>query len=123
MIKSAMNPDLIIQIGATLVSTELPDLIAQSLKSNKNSRHIMVHPHHPAERNDPSFTLTHKVSADPVEFLGSVLYHLKCLGADYNTLGSDLLPIVSLGRALGKEMPSIIHSSSILPPEDQKTTA
>ena len=119
-IKNALNPDLIIQIGATLVSTELQDLIVQSLKNNKRSRHILVHPHHPAERNDPSFTLTHKISADPVHFLESVQYHLRHLGADYTSLGSDILPIISLGRAFGREMPPIIHSSSDLSPVEVK---
>jgi pimeloyl-ACP methyl ester carboxylesterase/O-succinylbenzoate synthase/uncharacterized membrane protein len=121
-LKSRLNPDLIIQIGSTLVSNEVQDLIALSLKSNKKAIHLLVNPHHPAERSDPGFTVTHKISEDPIHLLQSVRHHLKTLRADYKTLGSDLLPLVSFGRALAREMPSIIHRSSSEIPVDEKAT-
>ena len=58
-----MDPDLIIQIGTTLVSTEIQSLLSESMKRNIMSRHILLHPHGPDEQSDPGLTVTHKVSA------------------------------------------------------------
>ena len=64
MISTIIRPDLILQIGHPLVSTEVPKMIIEAMKVSETLddanivRHILIHPHHPDERSDPDFTLT-----------------------------------------------------------------
>ena len=68
-IKSNIQPDLVIQIGSTLVSTEIEDLIKRSMQKNRRLAHVLLHTHRPTERADPSGTVTHKINSDVASFL------------------------------------------------------
>ena len=111
-IKRNLKPDLIIQIGSPLISTEIQEMILDSLKNNDAASHVLVHPHHPVERADPFFTVTHKISSDPVSLLKSVQRQLDLIGASERILGSELTPLVKLGRKISQEMPFLIHNAS-----------
>ena len=74
--------------------------------------HVLVHPHHPSERADPCFTVTHRVSSEAGTFLKAVQDRLEDIGLTKETMMSDLAPLILLGRALGERMPGIIHQAS-----------
>jgi pimeloyl-ACP methyl ester carboxylesterase/L-alanine-DL-glutamate epimerase-like enolase superfamily enzyme/uncharacterized membrane protein len=112
VIKSNSKPDLIIQIGSTLVSTEIEGLISQSMYENRRVAHVLLHTHRPSERADPSGTVTHKITSEIASFLPQVRGILEVQGFNESSLGSQLAPLVHLGRQLGKHMPSIIHDAA-----------
>ena len=106
-----MKPDFILQIGSTLVSTEIQGVISDAMKHNKDCRHVLIHRHRPTERADPSFTVTHQISAEVVPFLNNVRQYLDHQSQG-RIIGSDLASLVEIGRALAERIPGIIHDSS-----------
>ncbi len=112
-IKSNLKPDLIIQIGNPLISTEINGIIYDTMKNERGSHHILVHPHHPNERSDPIYTVTHRISSDAFSFVQSVQNCFDTFeDGNASGVGSELAPLVLLGRHLAESMPSIIHSAS-----------
>ncbi len=112
LVKKNLKPDLIIQIGSTLVSTEIQDLIYQNAQNDRRLAHVLLHKHRPTERADPSGTVTHKITSEVASFLPLVTQVLEVQGHSIGTLGSQLAPIVYLGREIGKHMPSIIRGAT-----------
>ena len=118
VVKGNLGPDLILQIGAPLVSTEVVSLISDGMtswqRSARGGAHVLLHPHHPAERADPNFSVTHRVSAETGSFLRAVQETLESReGLDMGgKVCSQLAPLVLLGRKLGKVMPGILHGAS-----------
>ena len=108
-----LQPDLIIQIGHPLVASEVANFIATSMRLDAKGlcvSHVLIHPHHPTERADPTLSLTHRYSTDVNPFLASVTRRLDDAGV---LVSSQLAPLVLLGRRLATAMPSIIHRASI----------
>lgn len=118
VISKNIRPDLIIQIGHPLVSTEVPKMIIEAMKVSETRddqnivRHILIHPHHPEERSDPDFTLTQCITTEVAPFLRSVLNELDNTCDVLSTCSSELSSLVLLGRMLAKEMPKIIEDAS-----------
>ena len=113
LIKSNIKPDFILQIGSTLVSTEIQGVISESMKNNKECQHVLIHNHRPAERADPSFTVTHQISSHVVPFLNNVRQHLEhSIRLQNKSIGSELAPLVHIGRDLAETIPEIIHACS-----------
>lgn len=113
-----LQPDLVLQIGAPLVSTSLSNVIADACKNGKRQAfHCLLHPHVPQERADPLFTVTHVVSADIAFFLNAVTDFLRSSG-DLARCSSELAPIVQLGRMLQSTMRNIILESSDISSSD-----
>ncbi|KAL9185802.1 hypothetical protein ACHAXT_003579 [Thalassiosira profunda] len=107
LVSKGMQPDLILQLGTPLISTE----VSQVIKSNPSAKHVVLQKFHPNERADPDFTVTHRISADIGSFLKSVTSHLE--GDSLGTLyGSELAPLLYLGRELQKQMQSIVQEAS-----------
>ena len=115
LIKKNLKPDLVIQLGAPLISTEIPTIIKQTLYDGALD-HVLVHPHHPTERHDPEFTISHTVDSD----IDSFLVEMKnLLNVQRNTmLGSQLTPLVQLGHMLREEMPGIVQEAGAKIRED-----
>ena len=109
-VAQGMKADFVLQIGAPLISTEISKVVSECMTNGGS--HVLVHPHHPSERADPSFTVTHRVSSEAGIFLKSVQERLESSGFTKGVLTSDLAPLVLLGRALGENMPEIIHRAS-----------
>ncbi|CAB9514247.1 MAP kinase-activated protein kinase 2 (Fragment) [Seminavis robusta] len=108
-----IKPDLIIQIGAPLVSAEVPSMISNALRTGGSSAcHVLIHPHHGTERADPSFTVSRKISAEISPFLKVLSNHLDKSELSKRGCGSKLAPLVLLGRKLQREMPKIINEAS-----------
>ena len=112
MIKERLKPDLIIQIGSALISTEIQDIIYKIMESDSNAAHILLHSHRPTERANPSGTVTHVISSELQQFLPEVRGYLEENGFNEGALGSELIPLVQLGRELTLSMPSIIHEAT-----------
>jgi o-succinylbenzoate synthase len=107
------KPDLILQIGSPLVSTEIPSAIVSALKDGRSqTHHVLLHPHLAGERADPNFTVTHKVSAEISPFLKAVLEALDMNGSSDTVSSSELAPLVVLGRKLQAAMADIIHDAA-----------
>jgi len=112
-IRQNIKPDLIIQIGAPLVSTEVPAMIASALRDDSaNARHILLHPHHGSERMDPSFTVSRRVVTEISPFLKALARHLDKRKLCQAGCSSELSPLVRLGRQLQREVPDIISKVS-----------
>ena len=134
LISQNIRPDLILQIGHPLVSTEIPRMIRESMRASESSEdasllhHVLIHPHHPNERSDPDFTLTHRISAEIAPFLVSVSSELETTCDAASTCSSELSSLVLLGRMLGAKMPLIIEDASnnvtatLVDPETDSTT-
>jgi len=58
-----MRPDLVIQIGSHLVSTEVQGLIGETMKANPIAVHVLLHTSRPSERVDASGTITHQMES------------------------------------------------------------
>ena len=109
LINDNLKPDLIIQFGAPLISTEIPSVIKQTLYDDGELNHVLVHPHHPTERHNPEFTVSHTIDSDIDSFLVETTELLNIQG---NTiLGSQLTPLVQLGCMLREEMPAIVEKA------------
>ncbi|MGK3735058.1 MAG: 2-succinyl-5-enolpyruvyl-6-hydroxy-3-cyclohexene-1-carboxylate synthase [Bacillariaceae sp.] len=108
LVQNNLKPDLIIQLGAPLISTEIPKIIKQTLLEEPLS-HVLVHPHHPQERYNPDYTLSHIIDSDIDSFL---IEAMEVLENQRNILlGSQLAPVVNLGRMLQEEMPTIVEKA------------
>jgi len=108
LVQKNLKPDLIIQLGAPLISTEIPKIIKQTLQEDFLS-HVLIHPHHPKERYDPDFTLSRIIDCDIDSFL---IETIKLLENQQNVLlGSQLAPLTNLGRMLQEEMPTIVENA------------
>ena len=105
LVSNGMQPDLILQLGSPLVSTEIFNVI----KGNPSAKHVLVQKFHPSERADPEQTVTHRISSDIGNFLNHIVKQLDRSGSNY---GSELSPLLYLGRELQKQMPSIIQDAS-----------
>lgn len=107
-----LKPDLIIQIGAPLVSTAIPGILAYATKdSDKPALHVLLHPYVPQERSDPSLTVTHAISAEIAPFINRVSDLLTSKGV-LSKCSSQLAPLILLGRMLQSTMKSIIFEAS-----------
>ena len=106
-IANNLKPDLIIQIGSPLVSSEVPAMIERSSKDAENeTNHVLIHSFTPSERIDPMFTVTHLISADCPVFLKAVMSQLD------GHCGSELSPLVVLGKRLQGQMKLIVQKAS-----------
>ena len=109
LVSNGMQPDLILQLGSPLISTE----ISQVIRSNPSANHVLVHQLYQHERADPEQTVTHRISSDIGTFLTSLLTCLDAGGYSSNrNFGSELAPLLYLGRKLGGEIQSIILEAS-----------
>jgi o-succinylbenzoate synthase len=87
-------------------------MIASACKDGcESASHVLIHPHVPQERADPSFTVTHTVSTDIAPFLSGVSDVLAAKGLAAQC-SSQLAPLVTLGRMLQTVMKSIIFEAS-----------
>ena len=135
-----IKPDLILQIGSPIVSTEISNLIKSEMRENdmssfvlngskdildkeytndigdsfeKTTTHVLLHPHATTERADPDFTATHVISAPIDEFLKAVLSEINYLTKRNKVqFGSKLSPLVLVGRMIRSKMPEIINEAS-----------
>ncbi len=107
-----MEPDLIIQIGSHLVSTEVQGLISSSMKKNPETAHVLLHTSRPGERADPGLTVTHQILSDVEHLIPNLQSHLKRIGVNESSIGSELSPLVKLGRFVSRHIPDIIHTAS-----------
>ena len=105
IVRDHLKPDLVIQIGAPLVSTEIPNVIRKAFHSN-DLNHVLLHPHSPTERFDPDFTVTHRISAEVLPWLLALRKSIK------NPPTSELVSLIDVGRRLQSEMKSIIMDSA-----------
>lgn len=108
LIQDNLMPDLVLQFGAPLVSSEIAKVIKKSMIEDL-VHHVLIHPHHPAERADPEFTVSHKVDSEILPFIKALSsYATETSGP---SMSSHLTPIVKLGRSLRHEIPAIIDSA------------
>lgn len=105
-ISKGMQPDLIIQLGTPLISTEIGGII----KSNPSAKHVLVQQFYPYERADPDHTVTHRISSNIGTFLKGVVSGIESSGIANRY--SELAPLVFLGNELRKQMPSIIKEAA-----------
>ncbi|KAL3938565.1 MAG: hypothetical protein SGBAC_006544 [Bacillariaceae sp.] len=101
-----LRPDLVIQFGSPLISTEVVKVIKASTADDK-MHHVLIHPHHPSERIDPEFTVSKKVDAEILPFVKSLCSVL----AKVSLSSSSLSPIISLGRSIQKEIKTIVDTA------------
>lgn len=112
IIQENLNPDLVLQFGAPLVSTEIPTLITGRM-SEAPLHHVIVHPHQPNERADPEFSVTHKVNADIGFFVKALMRYLEESSTGVSRQSSsELAPLVCLGRMLQSKMSSIVDHTA-----------
>lgn len=105
-IHDSLKPDMVLQFGAPLVSTEISKVIKKTMMDQEPLNHVLVHPHHPNERADPDFTISHAVDSEIVPFIKRLIDHLD--QGSRPVQSSYLTPLVNLGRALQEEIPSIV---------------
>lgn len=124
---NSLKPDLIIQIGAPIVSSVVSDMIKFSMKISDNDinesefstsvAHVLIHPHAQHERSDPSFTVTHKIPFEISQFVSAVTSNLLARNENDNAINrppisSQLAPLIHFGRKLQSEMKAIIEKAS-----------
>lgn len=109
VVQENLQPDLILQFGAPLVSTEIPKIITKTMQDYP-THHILVHPHHATERADPDFTVSRNINADIGTFVRALISFIDELSSE--ELGSDLAPIIGLGRVLQREMPALVEKAA-----------
>ena len=118
LVSNGMQPDLILQLGTPLISTEISSVI----KSNPSAKHVLVQQLTPYERADPDHTVTHRISSNTGSFLNGMINHLERPGSSGANYGSELAPLLYLGRELQQQIPSIIQeASSTLAPGSSDT--
>ena len=105
LVSNGIRPDLVLQLGAPLVSTEILSVI----RTNPAFGHVLVQDLYPHERADPDQTVTLRVNSDIGSFVRDLTDHIVMSGM---STSSELAPLVYLGRELGKGMPSIISEAS-----------
>jgi 2-succinyl-5-enolpyruvyl-6-hydroxy-3-cyclohexene-1-carboxylate synthase len=112
-VKEKLQPDLIIQIGSHLVSTEVQGFIGATMKANPIAAHVLIHTSRPSERVDASGTITHQIFSEIEAFLPNLQSHLTHEnGAMPQRSKSALIPLVLLGRQIASKIPDIIHEVS-----------
>ena len=109
-IQENISPDLVLQFGAPLVSTEIPGVVKRTMNDGNRMNHVLIHPHFPSERHDPEYTVTHCVDSDVPSFARGLLTHLESSPIRPN-FGSDLAPLVTLGRLLQSRIPDIVEGA------------
>jgi 2-succinyl-5-enolpyruvyl-6-hydroxy-3-cyclohexene-1-carboxylate synthase len=108
LVQDNIKPDLVLQFGAPLISTEVSKIIAGTM-SEDPVHHVLVHPHHPHERADPEFTVSHKVNGEIGSFLRQLTNYLDSVPRPRQS--SNLAPLIHLGRLLQSQMPMIVDSA------------
>lgn len=108
LISSGMKPDLVLQLGAPLISSE----ISYMIKSNPDVNHVLVQKLYLHERADPDHTVTHRICSDVGSFLNGLIDHLnqRVFCGNINN-GSELSPLIYLGRELQKQMKHVLHQN------------
>ena len=106
IVSENLKPDLVIQIGAPLVSTAMSSVL-ENLEPT--AAHVLIHPHSSSERIDPSFSVTHRIAKDVTSVLRQISDHA---GTISQLCGSELAPLVTLGQMLRTEMNHIVYESS-----------
>lgn len=106
-LKSSLKPDLIIQIGSHIVSTEVLNLVSNSVKQESKCSHVLLNVPSPAERVDATGTVTHNIECNLYSFIPQLTTKMRQIGSR-----SDLISLVLLGRRLAVQMPKIIHDAS-----------
>lgn len=114
-LKSALQPDLVIQIGSHLVSTEVQSLISSAMYRNSKGVHILLSVPTPSERVDALGTITHNVECNPHLFIPQLTAMAQLRGSK-----SNLLSLVQIGRKLAIEIPNIIHCATKTVLEEHK---
>lgn len=113
LVAENLKPDFILQIGSPLLSTEIPGAIVSAMKDNTSHvHHVLLHPHLASERADPNLTVTHKVSAEISPFLKALVESIEMNDSPGAVRGSELAPLVVLGRKLQAAMEDIIHDAA-----------
>jgi len=104
------NPDFILQIGHPLISSEVPKMMKEAVaQKDVLVNHVLLHPHHPNERSDPDFLMSHRISADVIPFIRRVMKELQ---SNDNSCSSAVSPLILLGRQMQEKMPQLIHEAS-----------
>jgi 2-succinyl-5-enolpyruvyl-6-hydroxy-3-cyclohexene-1-carboxylate synthase len=106
-VQENLKPDFVLQLGTPLISTEIPKIIKVTMNEQPID-HVMVHRHHPHERANPEFTVTHIVNANVDSFLLEIM---TMVGTQQKVPGSELAPLVTLGRMLQEQMPKIVEKA------------
>lgn len=109
VVSQEIQPDLILQLGSPLISTEISAMISRTMKIDSSTNHVLIQQLHPYERADPEHTVTHRVSTSIGPFLKSVLRHIDHFESTPDNFGSELAPLLYLGRELRAKMPSLIR--------------
>jgi 2-succinyl-5-enolpyruvyl-6-hydroxy-3-cyclohexene-1-carboxylate synthase len=118
LVSSGIKPDLVLQFGAPLISSE----ISHAIKSNPNVKHVLVQKLSLHERADPDQTVTYRISSDVRSFLNGMIDHLNRRYFDGKVnYGSELTPLLYLGRELQKRMPHIILQSKGMQTDESVT--
>jgi 2-succinyl-5-enolpyruvyl-6-hydroxy-3-cyclohexene-1-carboxylate synthase len=114
-----LQPDLVLQIGAPLVSTTVTEIMSKASKArNCLLPYVLIHPHSPQERYDPSMIVTHTISSEISPFLHGLLNAIESKGF-IRECSSELAPIVLLGRLLQESMKKIIFDASSSSVDDE----
>lgn len=101
-----LQPDLILQIGAPLISTEIPGILKKGYEGGIT--HIVLHPHSSTERVDPDYTVTHVINQE----ISQTLKQLLCTSIGKGN-GSEIASILKhASDILVTKMPQIIHEAS-----------
>ncbi|KAL3919296.1 MAG: hypothetical protein SGILL_003825, partial [Bacillariaceae sp.] len=108
-VQQNLRPDFVLQLGAPLITTEIPKIIKETM-DHQAVNHVLVHPFHSSERADPEFTVCRSINTDIDTFVNELLDLVA--SSDRAFIGSQLAPIVDLGRSLQKEMPKIIEEAA-----------
>jgi isochorismate synthase/2-succinyl-5-enolpyruvyl-6-hydroxy-3-cyclohexene-1-carboxylate synthase/2-succinyl-6-hydroxy-2,4-cyclohexadiene-1-carboxylate synthase/O-succinylbenzoate synthase len=108
VVQDNLKPDLVLQFGTPLVSTEVFKVIKKAM-SEDLVQHILIHPHHPTERADPEFTVSHKVDSEILPFTKALAGYLE---AEVARNSSQLAPLVNLGRSLQSKILSIVTQAA-----------
>ena len=117
MLKSELQPDLIIQIGSHLISTEVQGLIDECMKNSQQIEHVLLHTSRPAERVDAGGTMTLQVFSKVEQFLPSLQSHLQSRMSSLS-IGSSLSPLILIGKSVADKIPEIIQTASKIVTEE-----
>ena len=90
-----------------MIEKRVSKVIKKTMMDQEPLNHVLVHPHHPNERADPDFTISHAVDSEIVPFIKRLIDHLD--QGSRPVQSSYLTPLVNLGRALQEEIPSIVN--------------
>jgi 2-succinyl-5-enolpyruvyl-6-hydroxy-3-cyclohexene-1-carboxylate synthase len=108
LIQENLRPDLVLQFGTPLVSTEILKVVKKTMVEDL-VHHVLIHPHHPTERADPEFTVSHKVDSEILPFIKALSSYLE--ETPESSRSSQLTPLINLGRSLQPEILSIVNTA------------